>query len=599
MHAEVAYLFRHALIRSAAYELQLPSDRAALHQLALDVLEQILAGQPSLLEAAAGEMSEHALRARSAPGADQAALAKSRLRYLEMALTVGLREHDLPRVAAFGQELAEEQTLPEQKAAALHHAGIALKNLGRLDRSGACLSDALKMAEQSQVADRISGVLCSICGLLMQLGRSEEADQHMPRLRQLAEVVKGSLQRADIRLTLAQIHRARARVTLALEDGAAALAFFREARVPGRLAMALVEHGNLVIHAGRLQEADALYAEALQTARATGDDWFVGSACTHRAFLERLMGNFKAAAPLYEEAIARLSRCGHLFNLGWAWCDWGGMMHQSGRLLEAEPRYHKAIAVFTEAGVKEGWFCASGNLALCLVERGEYAAAAPLFDAVIAWAEASKLRWRLAEQLSNRAVLESDSGQLEKAILTTETALALCRDGVNPMFEAINTANVARLQGQIGNLEAAEQGLRRAVEMCVDRKWPYFEGAYWAELGHLLLLTGHPEGPESVRQSDAIVRKLGALREWAGRVAPSQIRMAIVAGNLAEAAQIAEEAEEVLRAAGITEAGYSWRSIVEARRCIDAARDGALLHHGFRPQAMHPGLRRALGIMDE
>lgn len=46
MHAELVYLFRHALLRSAAYELQLPGDRARLHVLALELLEQLFGGRP-------------------------------------------------------------------------------------------------------------------------------------------------------------------------------------------------------------------------------------------------------------------------------------------------------------------------------------------------------------------------------------------------------------------------------------------------------------------------------------------------------------------------------------------------------------------------
>jgi len=37
--AEAAYLFRHALLRDAAYEMQLPADRARLHALAIDSIE--------------------------------------------------------------------------------------------------------------------------------------------------------------------------------------------------------------------------------------------------------------------------------------------------------------------------------------------------------------------------------------------------------------------------------------------------------------------------------------------------------------------------------------------------------------------------------
>ena len=46
MSAETAYLFRHALLREAAYQLQLPGDRSRLHALALSVLEELAGGRP-------------------------------------------------------------------------------------------------------------------------------------------------------------------------------------------------------------------------------------------------------------------------------------------------------------------------------------------------------------------------------------------------------------------------------------------------------------------------------------------------------------------------------------------------------------------------
>src|SRR5690606_3480156 len=53
MHAELAYLFRHALMRDAAYDLQLPGDRAKLHELAFELIEQAFGGrapEPAPLE---------------------------------------------------------------------------------------------------------------------------------------------------------------------------------------------------------------------------------------------------------------------------------------------------------------------------------------------------------------------------------------------------------------------------------------------------------------------------------------------------------------------------------------------------------------------
>ena len=46
MNAESAYLFRHALLRDAAYQLQLPGDRALLHGLAFELIEALAGGRP-------------------------------------------------------------------------------------------------------------------------------------------------------------------------------------------------------------------------------------------------------------------------------------------------------------------------------------------------------------------------------------------------------------------------------------------------------------------------------------------------------------------------------------------------------------------------
>lgn len=53
MHAEAAYLFRHALLRDAAYQLQLPTRRARLHRLAFGLIEDLWGGRPRGEEALA------------------------------------------------------------------------------------------------------------------------------------------------------------------------------------------------------------------------------------------------------------------------------------------------------------------------------------------------------------------------------------------------------------------------------------------------------------------------------------------------------------------------------------------------------------------
>ena len=87
MDAEIAYLFRHALLREGAYQLQLPSDRSRLHALAFEIIEGLLGPLPQPpelgtdadlpIDAVAAEM---ALHARNAGDNDNSPLWRDRQR---------------------------------------------------------------------------------------------------------------------------------------------------------------------------------------------------------------------------------------------------------------------------------------------------------------------------------------------------------------------------------------------------------------------------------------------------------------------------------------------------------------------------------------
>jgi hypothetical protein len=72
--AELNYLFRHDLIRTAAYDLQVPSARGVLHRHALELLEPHAADDPS--------GNQHAELARHARHAQDGALTEHSLREL-------------------------------------------------------------------------------------------------------------------------------------------------------------------------------------------------------------------------------------------------------------------------------------------------------------------------------------------------------------------------------------------------------------------------------------------------------------------------------------------------------------------------------------
>ena len=110
MDAEIAYVFRHALVREAAYELQPPGDRAVLHALVIEIVEAALASDDPLLDAWALELADHARAAqafrRTANLALLKALADKEVGYLARAQKHALAEYDNGVAVGFSRAVA-------------------------------------------------------------------------------------------------------------------------------------------------------------------------------------------------------------------------------------------------------------------------------------------------------------------------------------------------------------------------------------------------------------------------------------------------------------------------------------------------------------
>lgn len=596
MDAEFAYLFRHALLRDAAYELQLPAARARLHELALEIIEQVTPEGEQ--DAGAIELAEHARRALLNPAlepARQSALRDARVRYLERGAQFCAGAHRLSEAVSMYLQLADATDDTALRAGARIHAARNLQLLGRIDAAEEtgllALADARDEGAQALEARSLRGLVM----LYRETGRQPQAVELLEPMLELLKSIEDPSIRADILSTRAALHEDFARREESLADYTEVVKLRRKAGRERAILWSLLNVGHA--HAGVTDFAAARRAmdEALELAQRHGDDWDLGTALMQYAGLERLVGNLTRAVDLCERAAVLLRRCGNLFSLSQAHADAGGALHQQGLLEEARQQYHASLEIARELSTVSNWAVSTGNLALCCVEQGRFEEAAPLFDAVLDWSERSGVKSHRSVILTNRAVLEGDTGSLEKAIGTTNEALKLCEGGADLMFEAINLGNRARLYWFTGRLQEAREGFAQCLDMCERHELAYFEGVYRSEHAHFRICIGEPAQDELQRAAAALER-VGNRREWAGRLAPALARQAILDGELAAADGRLQEAQAVLNRAGILESAYTARSVAEARASLRNAREGRPLFRSFRPQWFTPELRAALGL---
>lgn len=357
IHAETAYLFRHALVRDAAYELQPLTDRGQLHALALQVLEEICGGTPQMTtphwlsqfqphpsDRFAMEMVEHADgAATSLQGDDARAAARKGAVYLFRSAVIEERGYRPKRALELFERLAEHPGADNYlRAHGYFSAGQVYYQFGNLDEAsrrynkmeqfvdrtndpyGAHLLDSVRTVIEShtdngphiaethqrtgefwrKVGDR-NRELSSLINFAVW--HCEEGDHETARrsLRQAIELAREINSRRGEEAamgTLALLNGNDGMTDDAVEGIGQAMKMARESHNNLAVAQWIVSLAEVQLHAGRLADAEANYREAVQFCRTHQMDAKLDYAEAYLAAVLIESGRMDEARPIWERA---------------------------------------------------------------------------------------------------------------------------------------------------------------------------------------------------------------------------------------------------------------------------------------------------------
>lgn len=263
MDAEQAYLFRHALLRQAAYQLQTPLQRAQVHRLALEILEQL----PGLnLRAMANELAEHAEAALpELPEVERAGLQQRLMHHLEVWADFARfsYQYDASRTA-LGKLLP---LLGRDRSRTIRAIDIMADVMQRSGRHAEAMHWFARLHDAAEASGPEAGykgrALVHLAWDAHERGQLEAADAYAREGEALHSA------QPDPRLAIAfTLFRAKERAGLGDHDGAIALQekALQLARETNDLLQTIVAHMNLaeaLMLAGRLEGA----AEQLDSAQ--------------------------------------------------------------------------------------------------------------------------------------------------------------------------------------------------------------------------------------------------------------------------------------------------------------------------------------------
>lgn len=411
MHAELAYLFRHGLIRDAAYELQTPSTRAALHGLALRLIEGLHGGRPKFpdlattmeahaLDPMANELALHASRAEGPE------FATAHANYLWRAAAFADHRNDPRRAIEFYKELSRHTAITEEeRLAAARNFGWLLHTTGRTNQAKEALEQALARAT-GEGLEREESRLCTVLGQLYnELGQNAQAWTTLERA--LVFQRKAGLKAEESRaLTyMANTAQKTGKVEQAEVMYRHALSLAQEAQDQRGMGVALANLATVLVRLKRLDEAETTYRRALELQQKIGNKRIEGVVLGNLANLLHDKGDHKAAEGLYMQALEIQRAYGNRRSEGFVLGNLGGLYAATDRLDSAEQCYGQALAIHEQVGARWSLAVHRCDYALLKLRQGEPAVAAEV------WGQGAAF----LRQLGDKSELEDKANAMRKA----------------------------------------------------------------------------------------------------------------------------------------------------------------------------------------
>ena len=390
--AEIAYLFRHALLRDAAYEMQLPGDRARLHALAIDAVEALhgtLPDQPDdeagyPLDRLSADLANHARAIAQVNGADAGARRRE-ARYLRRAAIHAMREYRREDEQAAWTRLAGIETGSARANALTAAALVATELPGLADQAQRLIADALKEANGAGDNAARGKALAVHAKLQRRAGRPDDAG------RALSEALD-ALRKAGMRRETASL----------LNDAA-----------------------SMLMDAGRVGEAEARFHEAAALAESVGDFGLQGAILGNRATLLVHTGKRQEGHALGLAALDLLGRAGLRAQEGAALGNLATELHQAGETAEARRLYEQAMGIHVECGNLRSQGLACLNLGMLHWELAQAAQAGQMLNRALDLFRTLGEDRLAAAALRSLALVEAGLGRLDTADALARTAVSM------------------------------------------------------------------------------------------------------------------------------------------------------------------------------
>lgn len=492
--SEIIYIFRHAIMRDAVYEMQLEERLKVLHGFAAKAMEKLYkddvsrasdlayhfdkadhAAEAMKYTGIAASCAEHDYRNEEAVSLYRRLLnytgeEKRKLEIRSEIADILIRTGHLREAEGILREnISEAEKLNEMKSLSdsLLKLGIIAKIGGDMKKAENLMKRSLSvysdLQQRQKKKEGISHITVHLIDLYMHLGNIDKAAEYAEQ--GLASVGESDdyLLKISVLMSTASVQWAKSDFDGSYESVTEALRLARQENNLSAMVSPIGRLGNCCWRKGRISEAEQHYKDQLELALKVGYRHKVGSALNNLGNIYHIQGKYSKSMDCYSRRLEIADEMGDLRGIASASGNIGALLFSQGMHQEAELHFEKMLRICREIGYKKGESIATGNLTAVFLDSQDFEKSM----------ECAKRKLDISEQIEDKQGVAQAYGLLGSVALELEDydqargyfLLKLKKsmelaDKKGSAYSNMDLGDIARIQGDCG---AASKYLDTAI----------------------------------------------------------------------------------------------------------------------------------------
>jgi predicted ATPase/class 3 adenylate cyclase len=457
---EIEYIFRHALLRDAAYSMQLLSRQRELHGLAVSAMEMVYQDD---LEPYYGALAYHA---------EKAALQEKALYYLNLAGKLSLSVYQNHRaIDYFTRALV---FVPDDdlrmRFDILIERAEGYNRVSEFDAQSRDLNALEELANQLGFDELLGRAFSKRAHYFNSLG-----DYHNASLYADRAATHSSAAQDNVTLLASYSVKQTALMRLgqtrdAMRQGKVALEFAKHIHDRHGESVALTTLGLIAVESEGPASARLYHEHALLISREIKDRYLEAKILNNLANVVVSLGDFPAAQDYYSQSFSIFQEYGDLSGKGLIWLNLGWLVGMLGDFPRARDYYERGLVILQKIGSRMEEMYTYINLGAVEIAQGQSKEALALLEKALEISSSIGERTAAGWAYFHSGHAYLISGEFDLSIQSFLKSIEIRIQVDSPVLVMESRAGLCETYFKLGNLEAAKDEAMQLMEYIEENK---------------------------------------------------------------------------------------------------------------------------------